>query len=210
VITTLGQFFTGLPRNIFFVSELEEDGSRSYYPVEDLEAIPGNDSIWSNPVVVFWMDEHTAIINLIKADGLTKVILNKEKLLVGPRRHVEVVPEYLYPVSQVEQISKHAREQAWQDFSCMQANGFPDRAAVLAWAADFVTFERGVYYDLTDNLEVYRRIYVKAYTQAYLALASQHDACEAPPRFDGMTPRPCYPREEVLGDDDDFGCAVSC
>jgi hypothetical protein len=209
VITTLGQFFTGLPRNIFFVSELEEDGSRSYYPIEDLEAIPGNDSIWSNPVVVFWMDEHTAIINLIKADGLTKVILNKEKLLVSPRQ-VEVLPRYLYPVSQVEQISKHAREQAWQDFSCMQADSLRDRAAVLAWAVDFVTFERGVYHDLTDNLEEYRRIYVKAYTEAYLALAKKHDACEAPPRLDGMTPLQGYPGEEWLNDDGDFGCAVNC
>ncbi len=208
MITTLGQFFTDLPRNIFFVSELEEDGSRSYYPVEDLEAIPGNDSIWSNAVVVFWMDEHTAIINLIKADGLTKVIVNKAKIIVEPRS-IEVRPRYLYPVSQAEQISKHASEQAQRDLAWM-GQCFKDTAAIALWAQASCDSEQARTAHLTDDLEVYRRIYIKAYTEAYLALASQHEACQEPPRLDGMTPLQGYPHEEWLDDDGDLGCAVNC
>ena len=72
MLTTLGHFLNSLQRNTYFVAETEPDGSRYYYPIEDLESIPGGDQIWTNPITVLWMDEHTAIISNIRADGLRR------------------------------------------------------------------------------------------------------------------------------------------
>src|SRR5437868_14612785 len=105
--TTLGQFLNSLPRDTFFVSEAEPDGTRSYYPIEDLEAVPGDDPIWANEVVVQWMDSDTALMCNIKADGLCTMIVSKHHVFVTPPHRGRVLvrqPSYLFPLASIDAI----------------------------------------------------------------------------------------------------------
>src|SRR5438067_13835758 len=102
MITTLGQFLGSLKRDTYFVSEAEPDGTLSYYPIEDLEAVPGDDPIWAYEVVVQWMDDYTALMCNIKADGLCKVIVSETSVFVTPPDSGRVPvrqPSYLFPLA---------------------------------------------------------------------------------------------------------------
>src|SRR5438105_4287505 len=124
MITTLGQFLGSLKPDTFFVAEPEADGTRCYFPIEDLSSIPGNDPIWQSPIVVLWMDAHTVLISYpTRPDPICKLIVSKHKVF-APKPVTRAV--YLFPVANVNAIMNMAEmlaglNESWKRDNCLDA-----------------------------------------------------------------------------------------
>ena len=204
MLTTIGKFFATLPPHTFMVVERDEEGP-VVYPIEDiLHGVPAEDSSWECEVIVYWNETHdTALMAPIVPDAHCRLFKRKDVIFVPN------CPPYLYPIGHTERIIEHAKEQARLDDAWMYGC-YHNRAEVEMWAREYIGYEQEIHHYLTDDLAIYTRIYVEAYTDAYITLANKRQERNRPPRLDGMMPLEGYPREEWLDDDGDFGCAVSC
>lgn len=164
MITTLGQFLVSLPRDTFFVADREEDGSRSYWPIED---IPGDCHSMQQEVVVVWTSEDCALVcKAYRADPQLKMFVNKRAVFVEPVRVVH------YPVADPEKIIAHACQQARLD-EAWKIDYCTNIAQLAQYAEEFA-----IYFELkdeqhTDDAPRYLAIYKRAYAQAYCVAVAE-------------------------------------
>ncbi len=165
---TLAQVFSYLPRNVFFVAEPQADGSRCYYPIEDLEQIPGDDPMWQASVIALWIDRNTILISSpFNPDGNCQLLVAASKIPAAPQ---PAKPMYLFPVAQCNAIMTMAEmlavlNESWKQDNCTDAQELLQEG--MAYAQ--LDFDRpqlhGVYW--TDDEPQYQRIFAAAYARAY-------------------------------------------
>lgn len=88
--STLGAFFSGLPRDTFMVVEKDDEGT-TIYPIEDiLFGVPSEDPSWDKEVVVLWNESATLalVAQAESADPRCYTFKDKKAILVAEHQDV--------------------------------------------------------------------------------------------------------------------------